>query len=62
MSAQNEPVIEIVVETENYSIWKAEEPDGEVSYNLQLNNVTINMFQEEWNEFHDLVTQLLAKK
>jgi hypothetical protein len=62
MDAQNEPVIEIVVETENYSIWKAEEPDGEVSYNLQLNNVTINMFQEEWDEFRDLVKQLLAKK
>jgi hypothetical protein len=62
MDAQNEPVIEIVVETENYSIWKAEEPDGEVSYNLQLNNVTINMFQEEWDEFRELVKQLLAKK
>ncbi len=62
MNAQNEPVIEIVVETENYSIWKAEEPDGEVSYNLQLNNVTINMFQEEWDEFCDLVKQLVAKK
>ncbi len=62
MNNPSEPKIEIMVETENYSIWKAEEPDGETSYNLQLNNVTVNMFQEEWEEYLDLVKQLLARK
>jgi hypothetical protein len=38
-------------ETENMAAWKAVEPDGEVIYNLQLNNVTVHFFQEEWDEF-----------
>ncbi|MBN2045011.1 MAG: hypothetical protein JW757_08335 [Anaerolineales bacterium] len=47
-----------ITETENMGAWKAEEPDGEVVYNLQLNNVTIHFFQEEWDEFLDLVKGL----
>lgn len=47
-----------LAETENMGAWKAEEPDGEVVYNLQLNNVTIHFFQEEWNEFVDLIKQI----
>ncbi len=62
MNAQTEPKVEILVETENYSIWKAEEPDGEVTYHLEMNNVTVHMFQEEWDEFVVLVKQLLARK
>ncbi len=62
MNTENEPVVEIMVETENYSIWKADEPDGEVTYHLELNNVTMHMFQEEWDEFQALVRKLMAKK
>ena len=47
-----------IAETESMGAWKAEEPDGEVVYNLQLNNVTIHFFQEEWNEFVDLIKQI----
>ncbi len=57
----NEPQIKTIVETENYSIWRADEPDGETTYNLQLNNVTVNFFQEEWDEFLDLVRNLLKE-
>jgi hypothetical protein len=53
-----EPKIETLAQTENNVIWKAEEPDGEVTYNLQLNNVTINFFQEEWDEFLELIKAL----
>lgn len=56
-----EPKIQTIVETENYSIWRADEPDGETTYNLQLNNVTINFFEEEWAEFLDLVRELLKE-
>lgn len=58
MTEHDEPKIEVLVETDNYSVWKAEEPDGETTYNLNLNNVTINMFQEEWDEFIQLIKQL----
>lgn len=56
-----EPKIQTIVETENYSIWRADEPDGETTYNLQLNNVTVNFFEEEWAEFLDLVRELLKE-
>lgn len=47
-----------LAETENMVAWKADEPDGETVYNLQLNNVTIHFFQEEWDEFVALVKGL----
>jgi len=62
MNAQSEPKVEVLVETENYSVWKAEEPDGEVTYHLEMNNVTVHMFQEEWDEFVVLVKQLITRK
>jgi hypothetical protein len=49
---------ETMVETENYAIWNAIEPDGEVTYHLELNNVTVHFFQEEWDEFVELVKKL----
>ena len=45
-------------ETENYIVWSAEEPDGEVTYHLELSNVTIHFFEEEWKEFLNLVSSL----
>lgn len=57
-----EPETTTLVETENYSAWRADEPDGETTYHLQLNNVTIHFFQEEWDEFLELVRELLKDK
>jgi hypothetical protein len=48
-----EPKTDTLAETENYLAWKAEEPDGETTYHLELGNVTLNFFQEEWEEFLD---------
>ena len=50
----NEPQTQTLAETENYLVWKAEEPDGEITYHVELNNVTVHFFQEEWDEFLDL--------
>ena len=47
-----------VSETENYIIWEVEEPDGEVTYHLELNNVTIHFFKEEWDEFKRLIEKI----
>jgi hypothetical protein len=55
-----EPTTETLAETENYLAWKAEEPDGEITYHLELNNVTLHFFREEWDEFLAL-TRLLGK-
>jgi hypothetical protein len=54
-----EPTTETLAETDNYIVWYAEEPDGESTYHLELNNVTLHFFQEEWDEFKKLVKDLL---
>ena len=53
-----EPQTQTLAETENYAVWKADEPDGETTYHLELNNVTVHFFSEEWDEFLKLA-QLL---
>jgi hypothetical protein len=46
---------ETIAETANFIAWKAEEPDGEVTYHLELGTVTVHFFKEEWEEFTELV-------
>ena len=53
-----EPKTETLAETESYIAWKAEEPDGETTFHLELNNVTIHFFKEEWEEFLELARAL----
>ena len=54
----HEPQTETIAETENFLAWRAEEPDGEVTYHIELNNVTVHFFNEEWKEFIELVRGL----
>jgi hypothetical protein len=55
-----EPKTQVVAETDNFLAWRADEPDGETTYHLELNNVTLHFFQEEWDEFLGLVRILLG--
>ncbi len=55
MSDPKEPRTETLAESKNYILWKAEEPDGETTYHLELNNITLHFFEEEWQEFLDLM-------
>jgi len=52
---------EVIAETENYLAWRAEEPDGESTYHLELNNLTVHFFNEEWQEFLQLAETLLDR-
>ena len=58
MSKDSEPKTETIAETDNYLIWKAEEPDGETTWHIELNNVTLHFFEEEWQEFLQLAHNL----
>lgn len=58
MANPMDPKTETLAETDNYMAWKADEPDGETTYHLELNNVTLHFFHEEWVEFLDLVANL----
>ena len=51
-----------LAETDNFIAWRAEEPGGETTYHLQLSNVTIHFFKEEWDEFKALIQTLVKKK
>lgn len=54
-----EPKTQVIAETDDYLAWRADEPDGEVTFHLELNNVTLHFFQEEWDEFLKLVRALI---
>jgi hypothetical protein len=55
MADEREPITTNLAETENYLAWCAEEPDGETTFHLELNNITLHFFKEEWEEFLKLI-------
>ncbi len=57
--AEIEPTTQTLAETDNYMAWSANEPDGETTYHIELNNVTLHFFEEEWNEFQKLLRAIL---
>jgi hypothetical protein len=59
MDEKTELTVDTLVETDNYSVWRADEPDQESTYHLELNNVTVHFFREEWEEFIELAKRLL---
>ena len=60
MAPTPEMKTQTLAETDNYIAWKAEEPD-EDTYHLELNNVTLHFFTEEWLEFLDLARLILKE-
>jgi hypothetical protein len=48
-----------LAETQNYMIYRADEPDGESTYHLELGQVTVHLFKEEWEEFLALVQAVM---
>lgn len=51
----------VIAETQNYLVWTAAEPDGETTFNVELGAVTVHFFQEEWEEFLQLIRSLPNK-
>jgi len=51
MDTPLEPKTKNLAETDNFLAWLAEEPDGETTYHLEINQVTLHFFNEEWTEF-----------
>lgn len=44
-----------LAETDNYMVWEVREPDGEITYHVELGAVTLHFFREEWDEFLQLI-------
>lgn len=55
----NTPPTDSLAETENYVAWISED-DGELTFHIELNNVTLHFFREEWDELVQLIEE--AKK
>ena len=49
--------IEVLSETETFSLWRVKEPDGETTYHLELGTVTVHFFREEWEEMVELMKE-----
>ena len=62
MSNSQDPNTETLAETENFMAWRAEEPDGETTYYLQLGRATVNFFMEEWGELLASISELTKAK
>lgn len=59
MTELETPKTQTLVETDQYIIWKSDEPDGEDVYHIEVNNVTLHFFKEEWDEFLELMRLML---
>jgi hypothetical protein len=46
---------EIVAQTENFIAWRVDEPESETTYHLDINNITVHFFVEEWDSFIDFI-------
>jgi hypothetical protein len=51
----DEPDTAVLSETENYAVYTAVELDGETTYHVELDKVTLHFFREEFEEFLRLV-------
>ena len=58
MSDEQEVITTTLAETSNFLVWKADEPDGEETFHLELGMITLHFFGEEWGEFLDLIKKL----
>jgi hypothetical protein len=53
-----EPTIEILAETDRFNLIRTEDADGEITYHLEMGNVTVHFFREEWEEFVQAIAEL----
>ena len=59
MKESDDTKISTLVETEDSFFYTAEEPDGEITYHLQINNVTLHFFMEEWQTALDFLKKVV---
>jgi hypothetical protein len=51
----HEDPLVVLAETENYAVLVGENIDDEDIYNIELGNVTLHLFREEWQELVELI-------
>lgn len=58
---ESEAKMTTLSETDHFMIYTLEDTEGELTYNLELGNVTLHFFREEWDEFVRLVRAATKK-
>ena len=58
---QTEPKTTVIAESEDCFAYTSEEPDGEITYHLQINNVTMHFFMEEWQIALDFLKKVVSE-
>ncbi|MBN1976201.1 MAG: hypothetical protein JW918_02270 [Anaerolineae bacterium] len=53
-----ESSIDILAETDLFNLVRTVESDGETTYHLELGNVTVHFFREEWETFVKTISEL----
>ncbi len=54
----NDLKVQTLGETENYVVWVSNDPEtDEELYHIELSNITLHLFAEEWEEFTALILQ-----
>ncbi len=48
-------------ETQEFSAWQVTESDGATTYHLELDQVTLHFFQDEWDEFLGLIQSIVSE-
>lgn len=55
-----EPKIKTLGESESYAIWVSDESDlEEVIYHIEMGNLTLHLFEDEWDEFVGVFMQAI---
>lgn len=54
----DEVKIDTLAETENYIAWVSHEPDGEDVYHIELGQVTMHFYREEFEEMLALIDEV----
>ena len=55
----SEAKYEVLAETEMSEIFATQDEEGQVLYHLELGNVTIHLFPEDWEDLLDLMMQVM---
>ena len=52
------PEVQMLGESENYAVWVSEEPElGDIIYHVEFGNITLHLFEDEWQEFVDVILE-----
>lgn len=56
---KDNPQIKTLAESENFVVWTSTESDEELIYHIEIQNITIHLLPEEWDEFVSMMLEAI---